>query len=936
VAATALERDQVPRARAGIDWKTLSLDAMDGFILSRVDGVSTVGEICLGSGLGEERTIAVLERLRARGLLELEGETNPPVPPRSPAAPPPAAPPPRVAAAERTTEPGPAGRPLERPTAPAPAGRLPERPATAPRASPTGGRAPTSATGGQRSPLVAPGAPPPPPPAPPRPPTHPPGSGLRADLPRADAPRDAAAATALADPPAAPAPAPAPAPASPPPPPRAPVPALAPPAPPSPPPRPAADAGVQALLRDYVDVPETTQAPALTPGAHEGSGVEFVEYQGVNLPVAELSEAVDLPEDQRKRILAMYYRLATMTYYDFFDIRPDADDKTVKKAFRDVSRLYHPDQFFRRELGSYRAKIEALNKFARRANEVLTDEDVRRDYDATHGFAAPAAAPAVRRAPSLTPPPAPAAGPPTELRDLTDDQKKRIDALYHRLGDIDYFTLLELNPGAGASDVKRAYFKLSKEFHPDRWRTKELGEYRERLVAVFKELSRGYKFLSDEKNRNEYVKALAEQRGGPITPLPSRVSRAAMEVAESRGASLSPADRAWAEATSTPSGRFPAVGGAERQPGGPPRSVTPSPSGTIPPAATAPGAPATTPPRTAPPPPRSPPASPVPAPPRPGSPAPAAPPLRTGPTPTPGGPPSGAVPAVARPSAASAPPVGPPPPKPARPAPLPTPPPQTTPPTRPPLRAPGAPTPPHAGAPATTPPTDPGRAIDARRESSVQAAVQLEDERKRKEERAARDRARLEERVRLGTAGRGVGAAASPLLQRSDRARRYVEAGKDDLANERYSRAANAFKLALSYDPDDEEVRSLYETAHTKSTRLAADGLVRRADMEVQVGDLKLAASLYDQAASVNPVPAIMHRAAVLMLAARENLHRAQDYANRAAQAEPQKADYRLTLAKVYIEAGLLKNAARELDAAKNLAETDEQKAEVKALKKRL
>ena len=34
---------------------------------------------------------------------------------------------------------------------------------------------------------------------------------------------------------------------------------------------------------------------------------------------------------------------------------------------------------------------------------------------------------------------------------------------------IDFYALLDLEKTAGESEIKKAYFKKSKEFHPDRW-----------------------------------------------------------------------------------------------------------------------------------------------------------------------------------------------------------------------------------------------------------------------------------------------------------------------------------------------------------------------------------------------------------------------------------------------------------------------------------
>ncbi|HEV8321794.1 MAG TPA: J domain-containing protein, partial [Myxococcota bacterium] len=494
-------------------------------------------------------------------------------------------------------------------------------------------------------------------------------------------------------------------------------------------------------------------------------------------------------------------------------------------------------------------------------------------------------------------------------KDLTEAQRQRIDSIYHRLGDIDYFSLLEIAPGATQSDVKRAYFKLSKEFHPDRYHHKDLGEYRERLVAIFKELSRAYKFLGDEKNRTEYVGALAAQQQGPITPLPSTLAQAAQKAADAARGPLSPADLAWMEATH--------VGAAAPKTTTPVRDVR---------TATPPRKPAPAPGTTTTPSPPPPPAPPVPSTPRPAA--------SSGP--------SGATPRPApRPPATAAPTYRSEDPRPPREssgfAALRTPAPAVERPARDSsgyaaLR--GA-APPASRAGATPASSASSTVVASPAASAAAAAASASSPADRDEERARRDRARLEDRIRRGVGG--VGSAPSPGVMRSDRARRYLEAGKEDLVAERYARAANAFKLALSYNPDDEEIRQLYEKAHGEAQRRASEQLIRRADMELSVGDVRLGAQLYDEAAVLAPTATNLHRAAVLLLKAGDNLHRAQDCATRAAQAEPQKAEYRLTLARVYIEAGLLKNAAREVQMAQSLAPDDEEiRAEVKVLKKRL
>jgi len=62
-----------------------------------------------------------------------------------------------------------------------------------------------------------------------------------------------------------------------------------------------------------------------------------------------------------------------------------------------------------------------------------------------------------------------------------------------------YHDLLGVKPDADTKQVKRAYFKLSKEFHPDRYFRREIGGYAARLDAIFKRVLEAYEILSDPK-----------------------------------------------------------------------------------------------------------------------------------------------------------------------------------------------------------------------------------------------------------------------------------------------------------------------------------------------------------------------------------------------------------------------------------------------------
>jgi len=78
--------------------------------------------------------------------------------------------------------------------------------------------------------------------------------------------------------------------------------------------------------------------------------------------------------------------------------------------------------------------------------------------------------------------------------DLEPDVQRRILEFEARLGEPDH-ALLGVEPDADAKEVKKAYFRLSKEFHPDRFFRRDIGPFKERLDRIFKRVADAYENL---------------------------------------------------------------------------------------------------------------------------------------------------------------------------------------------------------------------------------------------------------------------------------------------------------------------------------------------------------------------------------------------------------------------------------------------------------
>lgn len=79
-----------------------------------------------------------------------------------------------------------------------------------------------------------------------------------------------------------------------------------------------------------------------------------------------------------------------------------------------------------------------------------------------------------------------------------------IEQIFKELDNINYFELLGVDRAATPREIKKAYLKRSKVFHPDRFYRKAEPEFRDQLKEIFKQVNIAFKVLSDEDRRKEY------------------------------------------------------------------------------------------------------------------------------------------------------------------------------------------------------------------------------------------------------------------------------------------------------------------------------------------------------------------------------------------------------------------------------------------------
>jgi hypothetical protein len=129
---------------------------------------------------------------------------------------------------------------------------------------------------------------------------------------------------------------------------------------------------------------EKRSAGAPTPVPERQSG-EHARTSGVHaevyVPPAEPGE-LDIDLEQQARITDFFLHLGGLDFYALLGVAHDADTKTIKRAYNARVIEFHPDRYFRKRLGTFKPKLEAIFARMTEAQEVLCSAIRRAEYDA--------------------------------------------------------------------------------------------------------------------------------------------------------------------------------------------------------------------------------------------------------------------------------------------------------------------------------------------------------------------------------------------------------------------------------------------------------------------------------------------------------------------------------------------------------------------------
>lgn len=104
--------------------------------------------------------------------------------------------------------------------------------------------------------------------------------------------------------------------------------------------------------------------------------------EGTGVPGFEPDPDCELSAERQQAISELYHRLDEMDFFELLGLSPDCDGREVQRAYRKISLKFHPDRFFGKRLGGFKAHLEAIFRHVSNVADYLTDDAQRETYGA--------------------------------------------------------------------------------------------------------------------------------------------------------------------------------------------------------------------------------------------------------------------------------------------------------------------------------------------------------------------------------------------------------------------------------------------------------------------------------------------------------------------------------------------------------------------------
>jgi curved DNA-binding protein CbpA len=147
-------------------------------------------------------------------------------------------------------------------------------------------------------------------------------------------------------------------------------------------------------------------------------------------------------------------------------------------------------------------------------------------------------------------------------------------------------------------------------------------------------------------------------------------------------------------------------------------------------------------------------------------------------------------------------------------------------------------------------------------------------------------------------------------------AKKYIDAAEEALSRKDIVQAASMFSIAVKFAPEDAALAMRYQEIKNDADALLCDSYQKQAIYEERQHHWQEAARSWQKVARIKPDdPRAQDRAAHAILKSEGDLHEAAEHAKAAVSASPEEVAYHVTLAEIYVKAGLSASAKRAAEA---------------------
>ncbi len=103
---------------------------------------------------------------------------------------------------------------------------------------------------------------------------------------------------------------------------------------------------------------------------------------------------------------------------------------------------------------------------------------------------------------------------------------KKVEVTFNKLKSTDFYGILDVKKRADQDEIKKAYYRVAKIFHPDRHFSLPSETLKNKLNAIFSQITDAYRILSDQKMRSKYDQSISIK--------PAKIERSNVEIARVR------------------------------------------------------------------------------------------------------------------------------------------------------------------------------------------------------------------------------------------------------------------------------------------------------------------------------------------------------------------------------------------------------------------